>query len=87
MSAIRVSAYLPCMPLFGCVCPLAVLGELKKHFKSIIVWLDADKLNNARKIASDANLVGLQGQVFYTPNDPKKYSTNEIQHFLEVLLT
>lgn len=85
LSAIRVSEHLPCMPLFSCVCSLAVLQQLLTRFNSIIVWLDSDKLDNARKIASDASMLGLPASVLYTPKDPKEYNDQQIKEFLWTL--
>ena len=53
---------------------------------TIIVWLDSDKLDNARKIASQASLIGLYAKVLYTPQDPKNYTSTQIKEFLETLL-
>jgi len=85
LSAIRVSAYLPAMPLFGCAISKELLVELKKRFTNIIVWLDADKLDNARKVGLNASLIGLSSQVLYTPKDPKNYTNEEIKNYLETL--
>lgn len=83
ISALRVSKYLPCMPLFGCVVSLEMLTRLSKRFKTVLVWLDADKLDNARKIGLNANTVGLDSRVIYTTKDPKEYSNDEIKQTLE----
>lgn len=68
--------------MFGCTCGLEALQAIKKQFNTIIVWLDADKLDNARKIALNANLAGLQSHVLHTPKDPKEYTDNEIKEYL-----
>jgi len=86
ISAITVSQHLPCMPLYGCTVSLETLQGLSKRFKGIILWLDSDKLDNARKIALRANLSGLTGQVLYTELDPKCYTSKEISEFLAPLL-
>lgn len=84
ISGIRVSEHLPCMPLFGCTCSLEALGAIKKRFNTILVWLDSDKLDNARKIALKASMIGLEGKVVYTLKDPKEYISSEIKEFLNV---
>lgn len=86
ISAIRVSSHLPCMPLFSCTINLEALQALSKQFSTIIVWLDADKLDNARKIGLNASLLGLQHHILYTPKDPKNYSNSEIKQYLEIFL-
>lgn len=86
LSAIRVSKKLPCVPLFGCTIKLEHLQTLSKQFSKIIVWLDSDKLDNARKIASLATTMVLDSRVLYTPEDPKNYSDFTIEKYLETFL-
>lgn len=85
ISAIKVSSVLPTVPLFGCTISTEGLQALKDRFKGVIVWLDSDKLDNARKIALKASMVGLTGQVLFTELDPKCYDTNNIRNFLAPL--
>ena len=82
MSGIRVSKYMPVLVLFGCTCSLNTLQRLSKRFTSIKVWLDADKLDNARKIAQNAAMLGLKTQVIYTTKDPKNNTNPEIKEIL-----
>jgi Zn ribbon nucleic-acid-binding protein len=86
MSAIRVSSHLPCVPLFSCSINTEHLRTLSKRFSTLIIWLDSDKLDNARKIASQASMLGLYAKVLYTPEDPKNYTDEQIKAFLEILL-
>lgn len=85
ISAIKVSSHSSCMPLFGCTINLEGLQAISKRFKGVIVWLDSDKLENARKIALNANLAGITGQVLFTEQDPKCYEKDEITGFLSLL--
>lgn len=85
ISAIKVSQHIPCMPLYGCTVSLETLQGLSKRFKGVILWLDSNKLDNARKIAQRAALSGLTGQVLYTELDPKCYTKEEIRNFLAPL--
>lgn len=85
LSAIKVSQHLPVMCLYGCTINLESLQTLSKQFKGVILWLDSDKLTTARKIAAKANLTGLTGQVLYTEHDPKEYTHEQIQNFLQAL--
>lgn len=82
ISAIRVSTYLPAMALFGCTLSLEQLQGLKSRFTSLLVWLDADKLDNARKIGLNASLLGINNKVVYTVSDPKSYTDSDIQTIL-----
>lgn len=70
------------MPLFGCTCSLNVLQGVAKQFKQVVVWLDSDKLDNAREIALKASLLGMSTKVVYTQKDPKYYKREEIKEFL-----
>lgn len=85
ISAIKVGTIIPCMPLYGCTINLNSLQAIAKRFKGVILWLDSDKLDNARKIAQKASLAGLTGQVLYTELDPKCYSTSDIHGYLKTL--
>lgn len=85
ISAIKVSQIMPVMALYGCTVSLETLQALSKRFKGIILWLDSDKLDNARKIALRAGLCGLTGQVLYTELDPKCYNKESISSFLAPL--
>jgi hypothetical protein len=85
ISAIKVSKHLPCMPLFGCTISIESLQAIKDRFKGVIIWLDSDKLDNARKIALKASMLGLTGQVLFTELDPKCYNTNDIKSYLAPL--
>jgi hypothetical protein len=53
--------------------------------KSLVIWLDSDKLANARKIASNASLLGFfPVHVLYTEKDPKAYTPEEIKKYLDL---
>lgn len=82
ISAIRVSKFVPTAPLFGCTINLEMLTRLSKLFTKVLVWLDADKLDNARKIALNANMVGLESSVIYAYKDPKNHSDKELEEIL-----
>lgn len=85
LSAINLAELGSAVPLFGCTCHLNALQALSKRFKEVVVWLDPDKLDNARKIALNANKLGLASRVMYTPKDPKYYTKEQLASFLEVV--
>lgn len=85
ISAIKVGTIIPAMCLYGCTINSSNLLMLSKHFKGVILWLDSDKLDNAREIALRASSFGLTGQVLYTEEDPKCYSLKEIEYNLKTL--
>lgn len=82
LSAINIAEVVPAIPLFGCTCHLNLLQEVAKQFKQVWVWLDRDKLDNARRIAFKASLLGMETRVLYTDKDPKYYSKQEIESIL-----
>lgn len=82
LSAINVAEVLPAMPLFGCTCSLNLLQQVSKQFKQVLIWLDSDKLDNARKIVLKANMLGIKADVIYTAKDPKYYSKEDIKEIL-----
>lgn len=82
LSAINIAEVVPAIPLFGCTCHLNVLQGVAKRFKQVWVWLDSDKLDNARHIAFKASLLGSRSRVVYTAKDPKQYSKQEIERIL-----
>ena len=53
--------------------------------KSIVIWLDSDKLDEARKVGLNTSLIGLNSQVLYTSKDPKNYTNEEIKNYLETI--
>jgi len=83
LSAINIAEMYPAIPLFGCTCHLNVLQGVAKRFKQVWVWLDSDKLDNARQIAFKASLLGLTTRVIYTAKDPKYYSKEQIMEIVK----
>lgn len=73
ISALKVSRYLPAMPLFGNSLSNDKSYKLSRAFQNIHIWLDADKykesLSLARELSSFGNLV----TSIYTQKDPKDY--------------
>jgi hypothetical protein len=43
------------------------------------LWLDEDKLKEARRIAEQAKWLGFETKVIYTPLDPKEYFDEQIR--------
>jgi DNA primase len=58
------------------------LTWLAKRFKRIVVWLDRDKLREARDISDAARLLGVESCTVFTEHDPKDYSLEEIKEKL-----
>jgi twinkle protein len=67
------------MPCLGSYLPARKIMALKVlNYETLVVWLDADKLKEAREIATMAKWIGLSSRVVYTELDPKEYSDVEI---------
>lgn len=72
------------MPLLGshlATSRLNALAGLYKGYK-VLVWLDSDKLKEARAIAEKFKLVGVTARVVWTELDPKAYTDEEIAEYL-----
>lgn len=71
LSAIKCGRYFDSFPLFGSTISRNKLARIAKPYKKVYVWLDSDKLNNARKIAEQVQMLGKQSEVIFTELDPK----------------
>lgn len=71
ISAIKVARYCDAVPLFGSSISNNKLTRIVKDYAIVYVWLDSDKLNNARSIADRCQLLGKRSVVIYTELDPK----------------
>jgi DNA primase len=82
ISALKVSRIAPCIPLLGSNMPDDAILRLSKGYRSVYFWLDEDKVVSAMKMATKAGLLGMQTGAIYTEEDPKAYSTEELQHII-----
>jgi len=83
VSAAKIARQCDAMPCLGSYLPSHKLVALKGlEFEELIVWLDSDKLKEAREIAQRAKWLGFNSRVVYTKLDPKEYSDVEIKQFL-----
>ena len=82
VSAIRVSRYFNCLPLFGSNLSTAILLRLKKQFDHVIVWLDPDKTREAIKQALRYSTV-VQTSVIRSEADPKETADEQIINLVE----
>ena len=69
-------------PLLGSIISLELTETILKRFKKIYLWLDRDKAIEAVKQARNIKQKGIDSDVIITPNDPKDYSTGEINQWL-----
>lgn len=83
VSAIRVAgAWSDSMPLLGSHLATSRLNALAGLYRAVVVWLDSDKLKEARGISERFRLVGVDARVIWTELDPKVYTNEEIGAFL-----
>lgn len=83
VSALRIGALQPAMPLLGSHLAAARLNAVAKLYTSLVFWLDSDKLKEARSMAERAKYMGLSTRVIYTDLDPKCYTDNELVEILK----
>lgn len=70
--------------LFGSNISLKRLATIKQlGYDEVIIWLDWDKREYAIKVAAQAQAIGLKARVIHTQLDPKEYSLEKINLFLE----
>lgn len=83
VSAARVASTTDAICCLGSYLPARKIMALKTlDYEFMWVWLDADKLNEARHIADLAKWVGLSSKVIHTELDPKEYTDDEIKNWL-----
>ena len=70
VSAIKVSRYVPCMPLFGSEV-IRRLPRLARITKALLIWLDPDKTTYAIRAAGKAAFFFEAVQTVLTAHDPK----------------
>jgi Zn ribbon nucleic-acid-binding protein len=70
------------VPLLGSIISLELTETILKRFKKVCLWLDRDKAIEAVKQARNLKQKGIDSDVIITPNDPKEYSTGEINQWL-----
>lgn len=84
VSAYRVSTSVSdAMPVLGSHVATKKLVRLAHMYDTLVFWLDSDKLTEARKMARQAQLLGLSASVIHTELDPKCYTNEQIKEFLQ----
>jgi uncharacterized metal-binding protein (TIGR02443 family) len=69
-------------PLLGSIVSSELTETILERFKTVRIWLDRDKAIEAVKQARNLKQKGIDSDVIITPNDPKEYSTGEINEWL-----
>lgn len=82
VSAIKIARQNDSMPLLGSHLSVTRLNRLARLYSGLVVWLDSDKLKEARGIAEKAKWLGLSARTIFTDEDPKCYSDEQIKGFL-----
>lgn len=80
ISAFVVGKVHGAIPLFGSQTNGKHLLRLKHVVDEVLVWLDPDKRTEAVKIASMANMLGLNARVIFTDKKPHQMTQEEIQN-------
>ena len=86
ISAIKVSksnSNVTTTPLLGSIISLKLTETILERFNKVFLWLDRDKANEAVKQARNLKQKGVDIDVIISPNDPKEYSTKEINEWLK----
>lgn len=83
VSAIKVSRFANCLPLFGSQIPANALKWASERFKCLRVWLDMDKATESLKQASKLSQWVSNTRSIITELDPKEYSNNELIKILK----
>ena len=84
VSAIKVSRYAPCMPLFGSELSLQLRLRLRHLTRKLVIWLDEDKWANAVGYAHSMEILGVVTHVIYTEKDPKECDDTLIKESIRV---
>lgn len=71
------------IPLLGSTLSYEAEQYLVDKYKTVYIWLDRDKALNALRIKRKLQQRGLNARVVVTDLDPKEYSKEEIQGYLE----
>ena len=78
ISAIKVSRYYRCLPLFGSACSKDKLSRIRRYTDHVRFWLDSDKLGSSIKMAKVAAQLGMKTSIIHTQKDPKETSPQDI---------
>jgi Zn ribbon nucleic-acid-binding protein len=70
------------IPCLGSAMPEKKLSMIARLYKTVYVWLDADKLKESQKIARQLGLLGCRTRVIHTKEDPKTYPIDFIEGLL-----
>lgn len=70
------------VPCFSAAMPKEKLARLRRYYSNVVVWLDEDKANEARKLATQCALLGFHSKVVCTEEDPKLYKEEEIKEYV-----
>lgn len=84
VSAARIARQTDAMPCLGSYLPKNKQRALKLlGYEELSIWLDEDKLKEARNIADQCKWLGFNTRVIYTEKDPKEYTNEEISGWLK----
>lgn len=73
------------IPCFGSTMSKTKLARIARLYGSVTVWLDEDKYNEGKKLATQLALLGCKTKVLQTSKDPKEYDDNVIRNFANII--
>jgi Zn ribbon nucleic-acid-binding protein len=86
LSAIRVSEFLPTVPLFGAHISETLARRLSTQYKQLHIWLDFDKFKDAISYYEKYCVLFDNCSVINTNQDPKAYRAFDIKNILQTQL-
>ncbi len=86
ISAIKVSRQYRVMPLFGSNVTRPQLHRMNFLGDTLFFWLDYDKAKESMALALKARQQGFNTGVIITEEDPKDYTDEEINNFVEAVI-
>lgn len=89
VSAIKVNRFQTCLCLFGSHIPPELVLRLRKlGYKKLVIWLDPNKSKESLSFSRRYSTLFSSGCTsIISTKDPKEHSNNEIQEYLNKVLT
>lgn len=85
VSAIKVSRFVNCMPLFNAHISKQRLAKLQElGYTDLFIWLDPDKRKESIQYADWANLYGFKTKVIFSDKDPKECNESFILNQISI---
>jgi hypothetical protein len=83
ISALKVGYVHPCVPLFGSHISNRLINIIETNKYNVLIWLDKDKIKEAKTFRDKFRAKGLNSGVIFTPKDPKYYYKYQIWDYIK----